>query len=74
MLDTGTPDLTVMAILGGFKKRDATVVIRRILEQLQKQVPDRRELHKYLTQLKILSNIKNLNISLKKEISAMAFK
>ena len=32
MLDTGTPELTVMAILGGFEKREAAAVIRRILE------------------------------------------
>jgi predicted transposase/invertase (TIGR01784 family) len=71
LLDTGVPELLVMAILANFESGEERGVIRRILVLLRERVTDAKELQKYLTQLNILSNINNISQLVRQEISAM---
>jgi predicted transposase YdaD len=71
LLSTGIPELVVMAILANFDQGEARGVIRRILVLLRERVTDVKELQKYLTQLNILSNIKDISELVRQEISAM---
>ncbi|TVQ81037.1 MAG: hypothetical protein EA358_01200 [Flavobacteriales bacterium] len=60
-------------MLADFKRKDAKGFIRRILVTLRKQVPDARDLQKYLTQLEVLSDIRNYNSLVIKEIEDMPY-
>ena len=73
LLESGVPELIVAAVLADFKRKDAIGVIRRILVTLRQRVPSQRDLHKYLTQLEILSHIRSYNTIVIEEVDKMAF-
>ena len=68
------PELIVAALLSDFGNKEVVGVIRRIFVTLRAQIPDERELQKYLTQLEILSNLRDgYNEIVIEEIKNMAF-
>jgi predicted transposase/invertase (TIGR01784 family) len=54
------PEEMILAILGKFDKKDKTEVIQNILTCLNNKVKNKRNLQKYIFQLEILSNLRNL--------------
>lgn len=74
LVATEKPELIVAAVLSDFGNREVVGVIRRIFVTLRAQIPDERELQKYLTQLEILSNLRDgYNEIVIEEIKNMAF-
>jgi predicted transposase/invertase (TIGR01784 family) len=72
LIESNTPELLVIAILSDFDKRETVGNVRRILAALKQRVTGQRELQKYLTQLELLSNIRNISKTVTEEISNMA--
>ena len=61
LLDDATqPEEAVMAILSSFKKSEADTVIPEILRKLQGLANNERKLRRYVRQLEVLSNLRDL--------------
>jgi len=73
LVESGVPELIVSSVLADFKRKDAAAIIRRILVTLRQAVPDERDLQKYLTQLDLLSHIRDYDNIVINEIDDMAF-
>ena len=73
LLDTATqPEEAVLAILSNFKKREVDTVIPEILRKLQQLSEDERKLRRYVRQIEILANLRNLQLQVVKHTEAMA--
>ena len=73
LLNTATqPEEAVLAILSNFKKSEADTVIPEILRKLQKLAGDERKLRRYVRQIEILANLRNLQLQVIKHTETMA--
>jgi predicted transposase YdaD len=70
-LKSERPEEILFAILADFRGQPSGEVIRSILIRLQAQVPNPRSLRKYLEQLEILSQLRNLQPETVQQIDAM---
>jgi hypothetical protein len=67
-LNSDNPHEVVLAVLCKYTRRQAPKIIRQILEKLKAKVPNERELHEHVTDLEILSGMRNLQPEIKKQI------
>lgn len=72
-LYSNRPEDIVISILCDFKQKSADNVLDTILKRLQAFSKDELELGKYLKQLEVLSNLRNLQAVTIKKLSAMQF-
>ena len=70
-LNSDNPHEVVLAVLCKYERKEAPKIIKQILEKLQKKTQNERELHEYVTDLEILSNLRNLQRQTKKELEKM---
>jgi hypothetical protein len=61
----------ILAVLCKFERKDAPKIIAQILEKLKSRVANERELHEHVTDLEILSGLRNLQPQTKKEVEKM---
>jgi hypothetical protein len=71
------PEEAVLAILSGFKKSEVDTVIPEILTKLRQLsgvggIPDERKLRRYVRQIEILANLRNLQPQVIRYTEAMA--
>lgn len=65
------PEEIILAILANFRRQDKAKVIERILLALKSKAQKPKLLQKYITQMEILSKLRNLQPEIIKTISAM---
>jgi hypothetical protein len=70
-LQSDTPEAVLLAILADFGADKPEKVIRQILQKVQKLIGRIPRLEKYQRQLQVLSRLRKLEISVKKEIERM---
>ena len=70
-LNSDNPHEIVLAVLCKYNRRQAPKIIKQILEKLRAKTQNERELHEYVTDLEILSNLRNLQRQTKKELEKM---
>ena len=70
-LDSDNPHEIILAVLCKYKRKDAPKIIRQILEKLREKVPNERNLHEHVTNLEILSGLRNLQPQTKKQVDKM---
>lgn len=61
----------ILAVLCKYTRKEAPKVIAKILEKLKQKVLNERELHEHVTDLEILSGLRNLQPQTKKEVDKM---
>lgn len=71
LLDTNSPEAIVLSILCRHSSTNATDTIGDIIHRLTRLVPNRRSLRKYLQQLEMLANLRNLQPEITQQIKAM---
>lgn len=59
-INSSRPEEIILGILANFKGQNSASVIQGILKNLKRQVRNPRSLHRYLTQLEILAELRNL--------------
>ena len=70
-LDSDAPEVIILGILSNFGSLKAEEVSMRILNRLQEVKLGEDSLKKYITQLEVLSNLRNLNDVVTQSIRAM---
>ena len=70
-LNSDNPHEIVLAVLCKYERKQAPKIIKQILEKLRVKTQNERELHEYVTDLEILSNLRNLQRQTKKELTKM---
>ena len=65
-LNSDNPHEVVLAVLCKYERKQAPKIIKQILEKLREKTQNERELHEYVTDLEILSNLRNLQRQTKK--------
>ena len=60
-----------MAVLCKYTRRQAPKIIKKILEKLRAKTKSERDLHEHVTDLEILSSLRNLQSETKKELEKM---
>lgn len=70
-IDSDIPEEMILAILGNFKGQNPETIIKEILEKLKTQS---KSLEKYIIQLEVLSNLRNLQPQTIKQLNLMAIK
>ena len=65
------PEEIILAILANFKNQDKSKVVKRIISCLKNKTQNKKKLQKYVMQLEILSNLRNLQPEITKQLSAM---
>jgi hypothetical protein len=70
-LKSDNPHEIILAVLCKFERKDAPKIIAQILEKLKLKVANERELHEHVTDLEILSGLRNLQPQTKKEVEKM---
>jgi hypothetical protein len=70
-MQSDVPEEIILAILGDFKKENNTKVVAQIIQQLQSKTKNKKRLQKLIMQLEILSNLRNLQPIIKKQLSTM---
>ncbi len=70
-VNSDKPEEIILAILANFKGESAVSVIRTIVNNLVRHARNNRSLHKYITQLEILSTLRNLQPQTIQQIEAM---
>ena len=60
-----------LAVLCKYERKEAPKIIKQILEKLRTKTQNEHELHEYVTDLEILSNLRNLQRQTKKELNKM---
>jgi predicted transposase/invertase (TIGR01784 family) len=73
-IKSNAPQAIVMAILGDTENQTPDKIVDDVLTALRENAIDQDELNKYLTQLQILSNLRNLQSKVYKKIKAMPIK
>ncbi len=71
-LDSDKPETIIMAILANFKRESPDKVIEKVLAKLAESVESRLLLSKYVIQLQVLSNLRNLQSEVNQNIQNMA--
>jgi hypothetical protein len=71
-LNSTKPEEVILSILGNFGRKKPEQLIREIILQLLQLIPNKERLQKYLKQLEILSNLRNLQRETIKQINNMA--
>ncbi|MCU0447473.1 MAG: hypothetical protein MUE85_21455 [Microscillaceae bacterium] len=71
-INSNTPEEIILAILGNFGQTQATVVIQSVLEKLKSTTQDTTRREKCVKQLEILSNLRNLQAEIIKQLERMA--
>ncbi|MCI4625707.1 MAG: hypothetical protein L3V56_07070 [Candidatus Magnetoovum sp. WYHC-5] len=67
------PEEIIISILCDYKGRDVKMFIREILERIRELVKEETLLSKYIRQLEILSNLRDLQNYVGEEVEKMAF-
>ena len=70
-LNSDNPHEIVLAVLCKYTRRQAPKIIKQILQKLREKTKNERELHEHVTDLEILSNLRNLQRQTKKELEKM---
>ena len=70
-LNSDNPHEIVLAVLCKYTRRQAPKIIKKILEKLRVKTQNQRELHEYVTDLEILSSLRNLQAETKIELEKM---
>jgi predicted transposase YdaD len=70
-LNSDNPHEIVLAILCKYDKKEAPLVIKKILAKLEQKAKNERELYEYTTDLEILSGLRKLQSETKKQIDKM---
>ena len=71
-MDSEDPEEIILAILANFKKKENAKVVQEILLCLKSKVKNKRKLQKLIFQLEILSNLRNLQPEITKQLSTMS--
>ncbi len=71
LLDSQTPEEIILTVLGDFKGTPAEKVLRDILKKLQQVTPTKAELEKYIVQLQVYSQLRNLDLQTNKIVEFM---
>ncbi len=66
------PEEIIMAILADFKGKEKSQVIQEILTCLKNKAKNKKKLHKLIMQMEILSNLRNLQPEIVKQLSVMS--
>ena len=66
------PEEIILAILADFKKQDKSKVVQRIIKSLKDKTKNKKKLEKLIMQLEILSNLRNLQLEITKQLSTMS--
>ena len=72
-INSTEPETIILAILGNFKQTSPAIVIEQILQHLQELDLEELSFRKYITQLEILSKIRNLQELTVQKIETMPF-
>ena len=70
-LNSDNPHEIILAVLCKYERKQAPKIIKQILEKLRTKTQNEHELHEYVTDLEILSNLRNLQRQTKKELNKM---
>ena len=70
-LDSDNPHEIILAVLCKYEREEAPGIIKQILEKLREKTPNERELHEYVTDLEILSELRNLHAETKIQLEKM---
>jgi predicted transposase/invertase (TIGR01784 family) len=70
-MQSDKPEEIILAILADFKKENKEIVIRSIIQKLKDKSKNIQKLQKIIFQLEILSNLRNLQSEIVKQINAM---
>jgi hypothetical protein len=71
-LASESPEEIIMAILGNFHGENKSAVVREILKTLKSKAKNKRKLQKFIFQLEILANLRNLQPEIVNNISDMS--
>jgi predicted transposase/invertase (TIGR01784 family) len=71
-LSSDTPEGMILAILADFKKQDNLAVIGKILAALTEKIKNKRKLQKYIFQMELLANLRNLQPLISYQITNMS--
>ncbi|MBF0487150.1 MAG: hypothetical protein HQK98_03220 [Nitrospirae bacterium] len=71
-LNSDRVEVLVLSILCDYKGRDASLFIREILCKIKERVKEETLRGRYIRQLRVLSNLRNLQAKVHKEVSGMA--
>jgi hypothetical protein len=66
------PEEIILSILADFKKENKADVVKKILFCLKNKTKNKKKLQKYIMQLEILSNLRNLQPEITKQLSTMS--
>lgn len=73
LLQSNIPEEVILAVLSSHKNQKPEEIVSKILQKIFQIVPDKIKLQRYLKQLGILSNLRNLQEETFKQIEKMAF-
>lgn len=73
LLHSDIPEEVILAVLSSHKNQKPEEIVSQILQRIYTIVPDKIKLQRYLRQLGILSNLRNLQEETFKQIANMAF-
>jgi hypothetical protein len=71
-VNSDAPEEIIFAILANFKGEDKKMVIQKIIKALENKAKGVKKLQKYIQQLEILSNLRNLQPEIIKQLSTMS--
>jgi len=71
ILGSEIPEEIILAILGSYAKKDAEIIIKKIIERLHQLTPDQIVFQRYLQQLLVLSRLRKLEVQTNKIIKDM---
>jgi predicted transposase YdaD len=71
LLESDVPEVIILAILAGYKKENASIIIRAILRRLVEVCKTESDMKKFYHQLTLLSNLRKLQPLTKKIIENM---
>ncbi len=70
-LNSDNPHEVILAVLCKYERKEAPKIIQQILEKLRAKTQNEYELHEYVTDLEILSELRTLQSEIKKQIKKM---
>jgi hypothetical protein len=71
-VNSDAPEEIIFTILADFKGEDKKVIIKKIIKSLENRIKNPKKLQKYIQQLEILSNLRNLQPEIIKQLSSMS--
>ncbi len=63
-IKSSKPEDIIMAVLSDFGKNTSEIALNHIIHRLEETIDDNRTFQKYITQLRVLSKLRNLDIKL----------